>query len=517
MQEKQEIIIQYFREGKSQRQISKALSLNRKTVCRVIKRYEELEEKKGDISTKESTEASIGLQSDIVSAPKYSTANRGRRKLSEAITNLLDEYIASNAKKRSEGLVKQIMRKVDMHETLQSKGFDIGYTTVCNYVSSQLLKKKEAYIRQVYQPGFSCEFDWAESKLVLGGKRQKVYIAIFTCNYSNYRYAMLFMRQDSLAFMESQIRFFAHIGGVYQEMIYDNMRVAVAQFVGKHERKPTKALEQLSAWYHYRFRFCNIGRGNEKGHVERSVEVVRRKAFSSKDSFDDLQAAEQHLQASCGRLNDRISPTQSQSPLQKLAEERSYLWSHPGDMECYEMESLHVDKYATFTYKKNHYSVPDHLIGVRVAVKIYAQQLVCYHENKKIAIHNRSYELHAWHLKLEHYYHTLKRKPGALAGSLALQQVNKRIQKLYNTYFSSSPRPFIELLLYCQKHDIGIQQLEKQVELLLSVSPHDVSVEKLLALLGNNESKPEAGTTPGAIELQSQAQLQEIADFIHLN
>ena len=166
MQERQEIIIQYFREGKSQRQISKALGLHRKTVRRVIRRYEELEKRKEANAALDNSTASIALQSAIVSPPKYSTANRGRRKLSEAITNLLDEYIASNAKKRSEGLVKQTMRKIDMHEALESKGFKISYTTVCNYVRHQELKKKEAYIRQVYQPGFSCEFDWAESRLV---------------------------------------------------------------------------------------------------------------------------------------------------------------------------------------------------------------------------------------------------------------------------------------------------------------------------------------------------------------
>ena len=516
MQEKQEIIIQYFREGKSQRQISRDLSLNRKTVRKVIKRYQELEEQKASVSS-EDTRSCSALQSDIVSPPKYSTVNRGKRKLNEEVRGLLDEFIALNAKKRSEGLSKQVMRKIDMHEALQDKGIDIGYTTVCNYVSNQLLKSKEAYIRQVHPPGLSCEFDWAESKLMIGGKRQKVYMAVFTSNYSNYRYAMLFMRQDSLAFMESQIRFFAHIGGVYQEMIYDNMRVAVAQFVGKHERKPTKALEQLSAWYHFRYRFCNIGKGNEKGHVERSVEVIRRKAFSSKDTFDDLQQAQRHLQASCEKLNQRVGQGQSESAVQKLAHERTLLWVHPGEMECYQMQELHVDKYATCTYKTNHYSVPDHLIGKRVDVKIYAQKLVVYYDNKIIASHERSYELHRWYLKLEHYLQTLKRKPGALAGSLALQQVNQRVGKLYDAYFSSKPKAFIELLLYCQKHDIDIGKLEQQVALLLRLSPHDISVEKLLALLGNKPSSEQEVSTQGAIEIQSQAQLKEIADFIHLN
>ena len=33
-------------------------------------------------------------------------------------------------------------------------------------------------------------------------------------------------------------------------------------------------------YYQFGFRFCNVRKGNEKGHVERSVEYIRRKAFA---------------------------------------------------------------------------------------------------------------------------------------------------------------------------------------------------------------------------------------------
>lgn len=56
------------------------------------------------------------------------------------------------------------------------------------------------------------------------------------------------------------------------------MKVAVKRFVGRQEKEPTEALLKLSTYYGFAFRFCN---GNEKGHVERSVEYIRRKAFCS--------------------------------------------------------------------------------------------------------------------------------------------------------------------------------------------------------------------------------------------
>lgn len=79
-------------------------------------------------------------------------------------------------------------------------------------------------------------------------------------------------------------------------MVYDNMRVAIASFVGKTEKIPTEGLLQLSRWYQYQYRFCNTAKGNEKGHVERSVEYVRRKVFGFKDTFKTIQEAQDHLQ-----------------------------------------------------------------------------------------------------------------------------------------------------------------------------------------------------------------------------
>jgi transposase len=127
---------------------------------------------------------------------------------------------------------------------------------------------------------------------------------VFTGSYSNYRYAFLFERQDTLAFMESHVRFFSFIGGVFKEMVYDNMRVAVSKSVGKRGKEPTRALLDLRSHYGFGHRFCNAHRGNEKGHVERSVEYVRRKAFGLKHDFDTLGQAGKHLLRALEKINN---------------------------------------------------------------------------------------------------------------------------------------------------------------------------------------------------------------------
>lgn len=56
---------------------------------------------------------------------------------------------------------------------------------------------------------------------------QKYQMAVFTSAYGNFRYAKLYLTQDTAAFQETHADFFAYSHGAFQTMIYDNMRVAV--------------------------------------------------------------------------------------------------------------------------------------------------------------------------------------------------------------------------------------------------------------------------------------------------
>ncbi len=52
----------------------------------------------------------------------------------------------------------------------------------------------------------------------------------------------------------------------------------------------------MSLYYGFKYRFCNVASGNEKGHVERGIEFVRRKAFSIKTEFNTVEDANTWLQ-----------------------------------------------------------------------------------------------------------------------------------------------------------------------------------------------------------------------------
>jgi len=240
MDTKQEITRRYLREGDSERKIARDLQINRKTVKKYLLEHLKIQQKSEDEGNTES------LQEYTSCAPVYNSTGRYKRKLTDEIKTLIQEQVGENDRKKREGLRKQIKRKIDIHEYLLSKGHKIGYTTVCNYICEHEIMLREAFIRQVHLPGEECEFDWGEVKLTIGGEQKRLNMSAFTASSSNYRYGDLYKRQDTLAYMESHNDFFAHAGGIYHEMVYDNMRVAVAEFVGRHEKQPTRALTNLS-------------------------------------------------------------------------------------------------------------------------------------------------------------------------------------------------------------------------------------------------------------------------------
>ncbi len=128
------------------------------------------------------------------------------------------------------------------------------------------VKAHEAYIKQEYVPSNVVEFDWGTVKIHTEDGIIRTYqMTVFTAAYSNLRWAKLFPKQDSQCFVEAHSDFFEYTDGSFAQVVYDNMRVAVKKFVSKNEKEPTYELLKLALYYRYKFRFCNILSGNEKG------------------------------------------------------------------------------------------------------------------------------------------------------------------------------------------------------------------------------------------------------------
>jgi len=512
MNEKQAIIIGHFRDGKSIRQLARETGRSREAVGNYVKAYAA---KKAQLELERGSEVTELIE-DLVAPPTYDSSGRQKWKVTPAVVDRVKDLLAENAVKRSRGQHKQQFKKVDIHEILVSEGFDLSYPSVCNLVRELERPTCEAFIKQCYEPGDMCEFDWGEARLFIDGTLRRIQLAVFTTAAGNYRYGRLFFKQDTASFQQAHVFYFDHVGGVHRQLIYDNMRTVIKKFVGYSEKEATDGLLKLSMYYQFGFRFCNIRRGNEKGHVERSVEYVRRKAFSRRDRFDSLEEANAYLQTVCDELNQKPQTgREGQSAADMLELERPYLLPTPSSpFECGQMRDCGVDKYSTITVDTCHYSVPEGYTERKIQVKVYPHRIVCYDDQQRLCEHEKRHGVNQWVLNLDHYLNTFKRKPGALAGSVALAQSEPRLKRIYHNHYQDNPKDFVELLHYMRDHKKTLGEIEAAIKNLSRLSSSTITTDKIKVICDRRSWTSSTAISIGQIELQASSQLAQIAALI---
>lgn len=495
--QKIEILRMHFVEGLPKKQIARDLKVSKNTVKTYINHF--LEAKKELIAAGVSK---YELIENMVEKPKYNSNNRSARVMTDEVKEIIRGFIRDNEIKRNTGNAKLCMTAQDMYDTLIEKGFSLSYASVAQYV--QKYKENEytyeAFIKQKYEYGDVCEFDWGDVKLVIGGQNIRFRMAVFTMAKSNFRFAYLYNNENTQSFVDAHIKFFQYIGGVPKCMVYDNMKVAVAKFVGRTEKEATEALKKLSVYYGFNYRFCNIRSGNEKGHVENSVDFVRRKAFSNMGTFDSTEHALQRLAERLEKYNNiKTKYLSNQSPMDILNIEKNYLVKlMPTYSNCIDL-TLRVDKLSTISYLQNRYSVPDFLVSKAVDVKVFIDKLEIFYNDKLVTSHTRLYGNQEWSIDIMHYTKTLSRKPGALQGSLAFEQMNSSLKEIYHRFFKSQPKSFIELLELIGVYDISSV---KNTINILSQKCIPVNIENIKMILARDDSNQKSSFKQSSMQLE---------------
>lgn len=475
LKDKQKIILDYIKNNKSQREIQRETGIARDTIRKYIREYEEGLRQAGENLTE--TEK-VDLIDDITQKPKYKSSTRSKTAVTEEVIERIKYYLKENENKRLSGLSKQQMKKIDICEALNKEGFNISYTSVTNTINKIEHKKREAFIKQEYIPGDIAEFDFGTVKLYIEDNILREYqLAIFTSAFGNYRWAKLFPKQDTACFLEAHAYFFQHIHGVFNTIVYDNTRVAVKKFLGPSEKEPTDALLKLSIYYKFDYRFCNVRSGNEKGHVEKSVEVVRRKAFSQKLEFNSLEEANLHLMNVLDEINNKCPFGKKKSSKELLEEERKNLLPEMPLYETSKIQDCRVNKYSTIMIDSCYYSVPDNYVGQVLRCKVYTNKIIVFYNEEKVCEYTKVNGMNKWKIDISHYIYTLYRKPKALVSSAAFEQMDKVLKDIYNSYFKNKDKDFITVIECVGKY--GITPVFNAIKHIQEMCPTDISVDKI--------------------------------------
>jgi transposase len=287
----------------------------------------------------------------------------------------------------------------------------------------------QAFVPQRYLPGQEAEVDWGEATVEIAGAPAQVGIFLMRACYSGASFPVAFERQTQQAFLEAHVRAFGFFGGSFALLRYDNLAAAVRKVLRGRRRLEQDRFVALRSHYLFESAFTRPGRegAHEKGGVEGEVGRLRRHHLVPVPRVASLAELNRLLAAAAARDLARTIAGRDHTVGQALGRERPQLRPLPPEpFDADEHLRPRIDQKALVTIKQNRYSVPVALVGLRVAARVGASEIVVVHAGREVARHPRLYARFGVAARLDHYLELLALKPGALAGSLPLAQERER-------------------------------------------------------------------------------------------
>ncbi|SDS42216.1 Transposase [Actinoplanes derwentensis] len=314
---------------------------------------------------------------------------------------------------------------------------DVPYSTVRDYVSTRRRQiaaeagaPADGFIIRHNRPGADAEVDFGEVVICLAGIMTRCHLFAFRLAYSGLSVHRVTVSCGQEAFLEGHEYAFELIGGIPVGQIrYDNLSSAVRRVVFRsRSRMENPRWESFREHYGFTAFYCIPGLegAHEKGGVEGQVGYYRRNRLTPVPAVATLEELNQRLAVADLADRDRKIRLRSRTIGEDFAAEAALLARLPAEKFGASLTLRpRVDREATVTVRMNNYSVPARFIGRKLQVTLGTTEVVIADGRTEIARHPRLPGRGGQRLLLDHYLEILLRKPGALAGSEALDQARR--------------------------------------------------------------------------------------------
>lgn len=388
---------------------------------------------------------------------------------------------ASTAPKKQRHTAKRIFDRLR-----EGYGYRGGYTQVREYVSLAKARKKEAFVPLEFEPG-EAQVDWGESQVDHAGEQGPAHMFVMTLPFSNTRFVASFPRETLEFFLEGHRRAFEFLGGVPRRIVYDNLKSAVTKVGRGRQRDLNVTFADFARHYLFTPDFCNVARGNEKGHVEKGVDWARKNLFVPVPRFDDWGRFNERLAEQCrGKFQD-ICRGHTQTILERLAEERTRLLPIPASpARPRTLKIWTVSKLCLVRFDSNDYSVPCRWAYHPVTLRADVAKVRVFSEDQRIAEHTRCHEREKAIYEAWHYLPLIETKPRALDYGAPMKSLNlddcfvvlrRRLEE--GQEHSEGTRAYIRVLRLLE--DFSLEQLTRAVKRALKLGvAHEEAVRHLI-------------------------------------
>lgn len=256
---------------------------------------------------------------------------------------------------------------------IQEDGYEGGSTILRDYIRpKRALRPGRATVRFESKPGRQLQSDWGELWTEIAGVETKVHFIVNQLAYSRRFHFWCAAREDAEHTYEGIICSLEYFGGVPQEVLVDNQKAAVLEHRAGHKPRFNERFLDLANHYDFTPRACKPRRARTKGKDERMVGYIKGNFFVRYRSFESWahlnQLAEKWL---VEEADQRVHGTVKEVVAERFARELPALKPLPRRRyDTSYLETRHVGWDAYIDVRGNRYSVPGHLAGRLVTIRI---------------------------------------------------------------------------------------------------------------------------------------------------
>lgn len=322
---------------------------------------------------------------------------------------------------------------------MKEQGFTGDYSRVTEFIRARrreagAVTARSAYVPLTFAWGEAFQFDWSEEGLVIGGIWRKVQLAHMKLCASRAFWLVAYPSQGHEMLFDAHTRCLTGLGGVARRGIYDNMKTAVDRVPAKDKTRIVNArFAAMTAHYLFDPDFCNVASGWEKGRVEKGVQDARRRIWQDalEQRFGSFAELNVWLATQCVEARKAAHPEFSGMSIQDAWErEQPHLMPMPTPFDGYVEVPARVSSTSLVSVARNRYSVPCHLAGHRVSVRLYPDRVAIVADQSVVAEHVRVVDRDHVVFDWRHYLPLIERKPGALRNGAPFADLPEPLQKL---------------------------------------------------------------------------------------
>lgn len=293
-------------------------------------------------------------------------------------------------------LEKGLTPRLVYQKLLLEKGFDLSESATYRYIRKLDPPKIDVTVRVETPPGLEAQVDFGKAGKLwdpVTQKERSSWLFAMVLSWSRHMYIEFVFDQKIGTWLECHRRAFEFFGGVPERVKIDNLKAGITKACFD-DPLVQRSYAECAEHYHFRIDPCRPYTPQHKGKVERGAVSYVKGSFVPllPEGCTQARANELVKQWLLTTAGEREHGTTRVAPLTRFAEEQPLLQPLPATaFEAAMWKTTKLGRDCHVTFEKSFYSAPFRLVGQPLQMRVTATQVELYDANcRLVATHSRA-------------------------------------------------------------------------------------------------------------------------------